>query len=490
MDYAGIIIALCFVILIFKMAALHYIDKYCMGWYLSLYKRFSTTVLQNYYQSGLLFIRKKGVTDLTYNTNGICYAFAAIVIPALLESVGKLCLVVVFATAFLIYSPKVALLFLLLLTLFAIVHILFTGKGISRIGHKEMSAKKEVWKTVQDCFCGYTEIEIYRVFTSFKQHFVKGIDAIISCQFRLKLKSEIPACLMEITMLFLLAAIFFLSRTMEELIMLLGAVSIGAFKILPSVRQVISGWNTLQNHTSTTDIVYEALRLCPKSPDMGVNVPFEEKLSFKDVSFSYDKQNGVLEHVSFTVKKGECVGIQGMSGIGKTTLLNVLLGFIKPDKGQVLVDSVRLEQANLQTWHRQVGYVPQEVFIMDGSIGENVALGIPASEINRQKLEEVIRTVQLSEWIQTLPFGMNTRIGEDGCLVSCGQKQRIGIARALYKEARLLILDEATSALDETTESNILDIVYGLMEQEPERTLIMVSHKRSAIGQCDRIINL
>ena len=490
MDYIALVISLCAIVLLLKMVALHYIDKYCMYWYLSIYKYLSSSVLHKYYKCGLLFIRKKGIADLTYNTNGVCYTFATMLIPSILQSIGNLCLVTVFMIGFLIYSPMVALLFMFFACILIIINVRFVGKNVSLIGKEEIAAKKEQWKIVQDCFSGYADMEMNQAFPLFEERFKKGMDVIIDCQYQMKKKREIPVFLSEITILALLTTVLFLSNSTEELIMLLGAISVGAFKILPSLKQIISGWNTLQNQIYSTDILYDALNFCVKPMEKSVVAVFEDKVVLKNICFSYDNTNTVLTHINMSFKKGERVGIQGVSGLGKTTLLNILLGFIVPDRGQVLLDGEDLVNINLQTWHNQIGYVPQEVFIADASVVGNIAFGIPHKKIDMIKIYEVLKIVELYDWAKSLPRDINTRIGEDGCLVSCGQKQRIGIARALYKGAKVLILDEATSSLDNTTERNILDIVYELTGEESERTLIMVSHNESSMKECDRIISL
>nr|WP_321332915.1 ABC transporter ATP-binding protein [uncultured Bacteroides sp.] len=490
MNYALWVIALCFAILLIKMVALHYIDKYCMQWYLSIYKYFSTSVLLKYYQSGLLFIRKQGIADLTYNTNGICYAFTTLVIPSILQSAGNICLIIVFMICFLIFSPYVALLFLFFVSLFIVAYVWLVGKDISQIGKEEIEAKKGQWETVQDCFNGYVEMEIYNAFPYFMKRFIKGINAIISCQNRMKIKTEIPAYLLEMMMLVLLIIVFLISHSTEELVLLLSAVSIGVFKILPSIKQIISGYNTLQNHLCTIDILYDAINLQCESLKRSRSVIYKDTIKFNDVDFYYDKQNQVLNRVNIEIKKGERIGIQGESGFGKTTLLNVLLGFLDPNNGQVLIDETNLADMNLQMWHQQIGYVPQEVFIADDTIAGNIAFGLSHEKMNEQKIYEVLKIVQLYDWVKALPLDINTRIGENGCLVSCGQKQRLGIARALYKKAQLLILDEATSALDEVTEKNILSIIDRLTEKDSGRTLIMVSHNKYSMKMCERFINI
>ncbi|MDR0907719.1 MAG: ABC transporter ATP-binding protein/permease, partial [Rikenellaceae bacterium] len=194
-----------------------------------------------------------------------------------------------------------------------------------------------------------------------------------------------------------------------------------------------------------------------------------------------------IDHLSLTIRKGERIGIHGVSGGGKTTLFNLLLGFYPPESGQILVDGVSIEGANRRKWQNIVGYVPQEVFVMDSTIAENVALG---GEIDRERVLQAIEAARLADFVAGLAEGIDTHIGEGGARLSGGQKQRLGIARALYKRAEVLFFDEATSALDTATESEINASIHGLSESHAEITIIIIAHRESSLAFCDRVIEI
>ena len=182
------------------------------------------------------------------------------------------------------------------------------------------------------------------------------------------------------------------------------------------------------------------------------------------------------------------MGIRGASGSGKSTLFNLLLGFLKPTEGEIRIDGQLLTPDNRMGWHQRVGYVPQEIFVMDGTLLENIALG--QSVPDRQKAQKVLEQVQLGEWLAELPEGLNTLLGESGSRMSGGQKQRLGIARALYKEADVLFFDEATSALDNRTEQEINRALQQLSASYQELTMIIIAHRESSLALCDRIFDL
>lgn len=196
----------------------------------------------------------------------------------------------------------------------------------------------------------------------------------------------------------------------------------------------------------------------------------------------------MLRDFSCVIRKGEYVGIRGESGIGKSTLFHLLLGFLSPDRGEIRIDGLRLTDEVRTAWHRRIGYVQQAVFVAQGTLAENIALG--RGVIDRRKVVEVLGQVCLADWLETLPQGIDTPLGEDGGRLSGGQRQRVGIARALYKDADVLLLDEATSALDDETERDINRMLCRLMRERKGLTILSIAHRESSLAYCHRIVIL
>jgi ATP-binding cassette subfamily B protein len=176
------------------------------------------------------------------------------------------------------------------------------------------------------------------------------------------------------------------------------------------------------------------------------------------------------------------VGFRGPNGSGKSTLLDLISGLLTPQSGHIEVDGVRLEEANLATWQSAIAYVPQQVFLFDATLAENIAFAIPAGEIDRERLEAAVRLARLTDFVASLAGGYEERVGDRGCRLSGGQRQRLAIARALYRGASVLILDEATSSLDTTAESEIVTTLHAL---RPGRTILVAAHRAGALAQCD-----
>ena len=215
---------------------------------------------------------------------------------------------------------------------------------------------------------------------------------------------------------------------------------------------------------------------------------FKHAIKIKNLTFIFPDGGVILKNLNFNIARGEKIGIRGSSGSGKSTLFNLLLGFLQPTFGEIWIDERALTSVNRRQWHKLVGYVPQEIFIIQGSLAENIALG--QKEIDRNKIMRVLSQVKLKEWAEMLPQGINTYLGEYGSRLSGGQKQRIGIARALYKDAEVLFFDEATSALDNETEHEINLALEELSVRYKELTMIVIAHRESSLTFCDRIIEL
>jgi ABC-type multidrug transport system fused ATPase/permease subunit len=220
------------------------------------------------------------------------------------------------------------------------------------------------------------------------------------------------------------------------------------------------------------------------------SLTFEKSIELRDVSFHYDdSQEMILQNISLHIDKGECVGVRGSSGVGKTTLFNIILGLHTPTSGDVYVDDVKLCADNIRSWQSKIGYVSQSVFIADMTLAENIALGCSEDDIDYTRVNEILRLVNLEEFVATLPLGVHSRIGEQGCRISGGQRQRIGIARALYKGAEILLFDEATSSLDSKTEESINDAIR-MLSAKNNLTIVIIAHRESSLEYCNRIITL
>ncbi|HKR05787.1 MAG TPA: ABC transporter ATP-binding protein [Bacteroidia bacterium] len=306
--------------------------------------------------------------------------------------------------------------------------------------------------------------------------------------------NQVPFRTNEIVALLGIVVIFvyalFFSNGNQEIIGLIGLFAAASYRLMPSINRIINGMNFLnvnQVSIANLDNFMDNYRKEQQKQKSDKEILFEKEIFFQDISFSFpDSKHHVINHLSFNIRKGEKIGFVGTSGSGKTTLMNILLRFYIENSGDVLVDGVKLTVDNIASWRKKIGYVKQDIFMIDGTIRENIAFG--EDEIDEALLVKVIKQASLEEFISSLPDGMNTLIGEHGSRLSGGQKQRIGIARSLYRNAEILIFDEATSALDNVTEQEVTESIASL--SETNKTIFIIAHRITTLKNCDKIFEL
>ena len=369
-----------------------------------------------------------------------------------------------------------------------LMYIFGIKRRIRYYGKKELLARREQTRIVTEAYKGYAELEVNHAFPSLQHSFLKGLDTISFCRLKLETVYHLPLCLSELSVVIGLTLLA-LSGT-GNVKALVGIFAVGAFRLLPALRESLSAWTQIQNSVFCLRIIKAGMEdlfsTFEEKPTAGLS--FEKEIAISNLSYTYPEGKRVLKEFDCTIRKGEYIGIRGSSGIGKSTLFNLLLGFLKPDGGEIRIDGVLLSAENRKLWHRRIGYVPQGVFILDGTLAENVALG--CCDISKEKVKRILRQVRLDEWVDELPLGIDTLLGESGARLSGGQKQRVGIARALYKEADILLLDEATSALDTATECEINERICGLRNDYRGLTVLSIAHRESSLAFCNRIITL
>jgi ATP-binding cassette, subfamily B, bacterial PglK len=274
----------------------------------------------------------------------------------------------------------------------------------------------------------------------------------------------------------------------ESIFTFVAIFATAAFRVLPSMNRCLAAVMSIKNQLFALEVLEDG-ELPLKMDRMDVHaMAFEESIEFRDLRFTFqDSGHVALNGFNFTVKKGEKIGIIGESGSGKTTLMNLLLRFLQEDDGGIFVDGKKINYEDIASWRAKVGYVQQQVFLIDASLKENVAFGESPEEIDLARLEIALEQASLMDFVRTLPHGWDSQVGEMGARLSGGQRQRIGIARALYYNSSVLIFDEATSALDNETENSITESIQSLQE---DKTVFVVAHRITTLRNCDRIIEL
>ena len=467
-----------------------------------LFLYFSEKLYTAYFQKGFLFVKQHHTTSFANKINGISYRFVQGVVSLLFIMAGEALLLLMIAGALFIYSYVLSLVMALCFIPAVCFYYFTIRKKISQFGKLENEVWKKQARLISETFRGYADVRINHAFPLYIGQFREGLSEIAFYRERLQRMMNAPAGIMEFGVAAGMILLVLFNKGDASMKVTFGLFAVAALRLLPSVRILITSWLQLKNNGYTMDTIREALDMAgddsfiPGDWASSEQTPlqFKQKIEINDLTFHFSDSETdeppVILNFSLTIEKGERIGIRGVSGVGKTTLFNLMLGLYIPQKGSIQIDGVPLEANLYPEWHNLIGYVPQDVFIMGVSLIENIAMGKKRSEIDEKRIEEVLETVRLSAFVATLPEGVETLLGENGCRLSGGQRQRIGIARALYKQAEVLFFDEATSSLDSATEKEITEAIRELSDNHRELTLILITHRESSLTFCNRIVEL
>jgi ATP-binding cassette, subfamily B, bacterial PglK len=368
-----------------------------------------------------------------------------------------------------------------------------TGHRLLRWGQDRQRHEGLRIQHLQQGLGGAKEVKLLgreREFTAEYEHHNRVVARIGSRQQTLQQFPRFGLELLAVCGLAALVTVMLAQKTpVEALLPTLGLFAAAAFRVLPSANRVMMAVQNVRFGLPAVDVLHQELRRLTSSPEpaAATPVPFAHRLMIDKVTFNYpESHRPALSAVSLCIERGTTVGIIGGSGAGKTTLVDVILGLLKPDHGAVTVDGSDI-CGNLRGWQQQIGYVPQTVFLIDDTLRRNVAFGLAPDRIDESAVWRALRAAQLEDFVRGLPQGLDTTAGERGVRLSGGQLQRIAIARALYHDPAVLVLDEATSSLDVHTERGVMDAVRAL---HGEKTVIIVAHRLSTVAGCDRLFRL
>ena len=454
---------------------------------LEVYRDFSRRMFVNYYRRGLLFLKSKSSVQLGHEVNYVCYTFCLAVLAPLFRMAGDAVLILFMMTALVVWEPMAGLLLCAAFVPLSLLYSVVVRRRLRLYGQEELEARRRQSRTVVEAFRGYAELEIAQAFGSSLASFDQGMRSIVHSRQRMERYHLFPQFLSEAAIVVGIGLLIGVGK--GDLGVVSGVFAVAAFRLIPAMRSILNSWVMLQNASHTVQVVAEGLKETEEAKaEEEPPFSFAKRIELRNIGFAFPDGSLLFEGVNLTIHRGERIGVRGASGSGKSTLFNLLLGFLTPTEGEILVDGRRLTPANRSGWHKLVGYVPQEIFIVEGSLADNVALG--HVQPDRTRVMQVLEQVSLKEWAENLPQGLDTPLGEYGSRLSGGQKQRIGIARALYKEAEVLFFDEATSALDNRTESEINRALEELSERCRELTLVVIAHRESSLRVCDRVFDL
>lgn len=368
-------------------------------------------------------------------------------------------------------------------------------KKISEQGKKQNQYSAAYLKWVNQGLGAIKETKVLRKESYFLQAFSKAYEEYGNSNKRFLFLNQVPRMIIESTvvcgLLLLIIVKIILGTPANEIVPLLGVLALAAFRLMPSANRIVNLSNNIRfNMPFFNELYDEFVKI--KNSSLSTNeafidkekiskIPFNKQIKIDDLGFGYLNSKNVLTDISFEIPKGKFVGIVGPSGAGKTTFVDILLGLLEPTAGKITVDGIDIF-SNIRGWQTNLAYVPQSIYLIDGTIKENIALGFAENEIDDELINKVLYMAELYDFVYSQQDNINTNVGERGVKLSGGQRQRIGIARALYQKPEVLILDEATSALDNETEKSITDTILKL---KGKITIIAIAHRTSTLEQCD-----
>lgn len=490
--FAMVICASVIAVLLIKNIAILLLYRSERNYTFSLYKRLSERLYRGYYNRGLGFIKKSNTAVLNRNVNVVSLIFVTGVLKPIATILGEGLLMLLILVALSIYSPVVALIAIGLFMPIALAFYFMMRRKLNDIGQRENAAQRTKSRIVAETFRGYADIEIGNALPLSSKRFNDAMDEVIKLRKQHATIGMLPQMFTEVGLATGLVTLIILSLSgaTENLTLLLGIFAIAAVRLLPSLRNIMASWSSIRYNRYTIDTLAECTdeELNPVTHNEE-RIEFHKSIELRNIEFGFeDATTPLLKELSITINKGERVGIKGASGVGKTTLFNLILGLYRPTSGGIYIDGELLDDSNIRKWQNSIGYVSQSVFISDGSLVENIAFG--CEDIDYNRVNEVIELANLKEFVSSLPQGIHTHIGEQGSKISGGQRQRIGIARALYKSADILLFDEATSSLDTSTEESINNAISSLANSNRSLTIVVIAHRDSSLEYCDRIITL
>ncbi len=366
---------------------------------------------------------------------------------------------------------------------------------LARLGIRRAAANRQRFQIAQEAFGGIKEVKVLGLESAYLRRFREPARRMADAQARAEIFSELPRHALEgIAIGGMLAFVLWLLAArggdLEAVLPVLGAYAFAGARLFPELQQVFRSLTRIRFGRSALEELHAELRSAP-SAALPEGVPatplgLTDKLVLRDVVYSYpEAARPSLGGLSLEVEANTTVGIVGATGAGKTTVVDVILGLLTPQSGEMAVDGVRVDGSNVRRWRRSIGYVPQSIYLTDDTLAANIAFGVEPAEVDDDAVERAARIASLDDVAARLPEGFRTLVGERGARLSGGQRQRVGIARALYRDPDILIFDEATSALDAATERAVMEAVERLGRR---KTIILIAHRLSTVRRCDKIL--
>lgn len=454
-------------------------------------------LIRAYQQMAYSDYLKRNSSESIYSIITLSSIFAQSTLQAALRLLSEgVVALAIFILLFLKNSIAILLFSALIIAVALIYDFLFRKRLVSDGKEVDVQSKKMV-QSIYEAIEGLKEIRVLQKEEYFYNRIMETARGVARASISSSTIKAMPRYLLEIVVIFFIVSLVCITivteNDMVELASTLGIFAAAALRLIPSVNQIISSLSQLVHNRNSIDILYRDIsRLSDERRIERAHIKNSSNhfhsVELKEISFSYEgAQKKALSNISLKIESGDSIGFMGTSGAGKSTLVDLLLGLLMAQKGDVLYNGTKLSPQNIGSWIEQVAYLPQQIFLIDDTLRRNVALGVDDREIDEARLEEALVKSNLKSLVAQLPKGLDTPLGERGIRISGGQRQRVAIARAFYFGRDVIIMDEATSALDNNTENEIVDEIRKL---KGVKTLIVIAHRLTTLQHCDKIYRL
>ena len=397
--------------------------------------------------------------------------------------------VVIFIYAIMIYlNWKITLLLSIILMANGILLTMTVSKAIQKAGISREEHQKKFFEIIQSSLGNFKLMKLTSNTQSILDQFANASSGYAKANIKNETLTHLPRLFLEalgfgIVIFIVIYIVYKYQTDISKTLPMISVFILGLYRLMPSANRILHGYNQILFYKSSLDIIHNDLMYDVENLQ-DTPIVFDHSITLDRIYFEYHEHKPVLENIALTIHKGDRIAFIGESGSGKSTLIDIIIGLYRPKKGSILVDSIPLSDKNIKSWRTKIGYIPQTIYLFEGSVAQNVAFG---KAIDEKQLKEVLRQANILDFLDSHHEGIHTQVGEGGIKLSGGQRQRIAIARALYGHPEIVVLDEATSALDSETEAKIMEEIYTLCA---DKTLIVIAHRLSTIERCEHLYYL
>lgn len=449
-----------------------------------------------YLQKDWLFHASGSSAQLTKQIATEALRVTNFIILPLIQMNARVVLAIFISVGIFIYNPLIASVGVILFVSGYVIIYKVIRKRIMLYGQHVSTTSTDRFRLMNEGFGGIKDVLLYDRSHEFVDQFQKSGKLLAHAQGVNTALSQAPRYLMELLAFGAMISLVLVLLTtrdgdLSQVLPVLAVYALAGFKLLPALQQIYGSVTIIRGNTAAFDAIKTdllaslTLQNSKSSCASSIDLAKAKNIRISNVSFNYpNKQTAALSNLTIDIPVNATVGFVGESGSGKSTTIDLLLGLIKPDEGQLLIDKTVIDSDNMSAWQQHIGFVPQSIFLSEGSIAENIAFGLNAEDISLEKVTKAVKLAHLNALVDSLHLGLDTKVGERGVQLSGGQRQRIGIARALYNDADILVFDEATSALDGITEKVIMD---SIQELSGKKTIVMIAHRLKTVEKCDVI---